>query len=72
MLLTVDFDRCEGHGLCVVSAPEIFSFDDRGALQVVAQPGAEHLPAVEDGVRMCPALAIRLTDSSLDGDAVRR
>lgn len=63
MLVTVDLDRCEGHGLCVVSAPEVFSFDDRGKLQVIERPGPEHRVAVEDSVRMCPALAVQLTDA---------
>jgi ferredoxin len=65
VLVTVDFDLCEGHGLCTLSAPEVFSFDDRGSLQVVERPGAEHRTAVEESVRTCPALAIQL-DTPLD------
>jgi ferredoxin len=69
VLVTVDYDRCEGHGLCTLSAPDVFSFDSRGNLQVVDRPGAEHHPAVEESVRMCPALAIRLAD--VNADALR-
>lgn len=61
MLVTVDNDRCEGHGLCTLAAPEVFSFDNRGNLQVVERPDPGHLAAVEESVRTCPALAIQLT-----------
>jgi ferredoxin len=61
VLVTVDVDRCEGHGLCTLAAPEVFSFDDRGTLQVVERPDPRHLAGVEQSVGACPALAITLT-----------
>lgn len=61
MLVTVDYDRCEGHGLCTLAAPEVFSFDARGNLQVVEHPDVAHLAAVEQSVATCPALAIQVT-----------
>jgi ferredoxin len=70
VFVTVDYDRCEGHGLCTLSAPEVFSFDTRGNLQVVEQPDPRHLPAIEESVRTCPALAIRLTNEQT-GDGGR-
>ena len=72
MLVTVDFDLCEGHGLCTLSAPEVFSFDDRGLLQVVDRPGEEHRAAVEESVRSCPALAIHLDTAHVDVDSARQ
>lgn len=66
MLVTVDYDRCEGHGLCTLSAPEVFSYDDRGNLQVVERPGAAQRAAVEESVRMCPALAISFAEQAVD------
>lgn len=72
MLVTVDFDRCEGHGLCTLSAPEVFSFDHRGSLQVVDRPGPEHRAAVEESVRTCPALAIQLDTAHADANAARQ
>jgi ferredoxin len=72
MLVTVDYDRCEGHGLCTLSAPDVFSFDDRGNLEVVERPGARHRPAIEQSVRTCPALAIQLTNESANPDAVQQ
>lgn len=70
MLVTVDYDRCEGHGLCTLAAPEVFSFDTRGNLQVVERPDPGHLAAVVESVRTCPALAIQLTKAPA-GDAAR-
>lgn len=70
MRVTVDFDRCEAHGLCALTAPDVFSFDDRGSLRVVQRPGPEHRAAVEESVRMCPALAVTLTDGGTSSDAV--
>ncbi|MGK8486850.1 ferredoxin [Nocardia asiatica] len=26
--ITIDYDRCEGHGLCAEQAPAVFSLDD--------------------------------------------
>ncbi len=71
MLVTVDFDRCEGHGLCTVSAPAVFSFDDRGLLQVVDRPGEAHRAAVEESVRTCPAIAIQLDATPAGTDTTR-
>jgi ferredoxin len=69
VLVTVDFDRCEGHGLCTLSAPDVFSFDHRGSLQVVDRPGPEHRAAVEESVGTCPALAIRIETAHAGADA---
>jgi ferredoxin len=32
MRVTVDFARCEGHGMCEQMAPAIFELDDEGML----------------------------------------
>jgi ferredoxin len=62
VLVTVDWDLCEGHGLCALTAPDVFSFDELGRLQVVDRPAPEHRAAVGESARMCPALAVRITD----------
>jgi ferredoxin len=64
VLVTVDYDRCEGHGLCTLAAPDVFSFDNRGNLQVVERPDPRHLAGVAQSVGACPALAITLTEAS--------
>jgi ferredoxin len=32
MRVAVNFERCEGHGMCEAVAPEIFELDDEGML----------------------------------------
>jgi ferredoxin len=61
MRITADADRCEGHGLCVERAPELFDLDD-DAVVVVKVTGdlPEDLVAkAESGVRVCPVAAQR-------------
>jgi ferredoxin len=67
--LTVDWTRCDGHGLCAVLLPEQVTLDEWG-FPVVAD-----VPVVADGdgddpdgkqrraVLACPALALRLERS---------
>lgn len=64
MKVTVDFDLCEGHGQCVMAAPEVFRIPD-GADQVTL---LDHDPPdglrdkVEDAAARCPVLAIQVED----------
>jgi ferredoxin len=58
----VNRDRCEGHGLCELAAPEIFRMDEDGELRILgfdATANAES--AVAAGVRACPVAALRLS-----------
>lgn len=62
MRVTVDYDRCEGHGLCTQAAPSIFSFDDDGelvnAFADTEVPDDQAGPARE-AVDVCPVTALR-------------
>lgn len=60
MRITIDFDRCEGHGLCALAAPEVFWLDDDGSTQYVAEPGEAERDNVVRAVQDCPARAIQL------------
>jgi ferredoxin len=52
---------CEGHGVCVLTAPEVFELDDDDNLTVVNdQPGEELRKAVLDAEASCPKRAIRI------------
>jgi ferredoxin len=66
MRVTIDFDKCEGHGLCALAAPEIFWIDDEGFTQFVADPPESERESVTAAVQECPARAIRL---SVEGSA---
>lgn len=62
MHVTVDQDLCEGHGQCLMAAPEVFDLPD-GIDKVVvlnADP-PEHLrAAVVRAAAMCPAQALHV------------
>ncbi|MBY0286282.1 MAG: ferredoxin [Mycobacteriaceae bacterium] len=62
MHVTVDYDLCEGHGQCLLAAPDVFDLPD-GADKVVVlnadPPEGEH-EAVVRAAAMCPAQALRV------------
>lgn len=63
MKVTVDEDRCAGHGMCLTLCPEVFDLTDDG--WAVADP-EEVPPGLEDKAREaienCPERAIREID----------
>ena len=62
--VTVDAVRCEGHGLCQDSAPDVFEVDDEGVAHVRHDPVPETLTRrAEAGVRVCPVAALRISAS---------
>ena len=67
MRVIVDPDRCEGHARCVELAPEVFALNGDGYSEVIlAHPGEELRPQVEQAVRLCPRQAILLEETSAD------
>ncbi|MEC9322219.1 MAG: ferredoxin [Actinomycetota bacterium] len=63
MRVTVDEDRCAGHGMCLTLCPEVFTMTEDG--WAVAEPG-DVPPALQDAaheaVQNCPERAIREID----------
>ena len=62
MQITVDYSQCEGHGQCLLAAPDVFDLPD-GADHVVlldADPPAAEYGAVLRAAAMCPAQAIQI------------
>ncbi|PJE06145.1 MAG: ferredoxin [Mycobacterium sp.] len=62
MHVTVDYEVCEGHGQCLLAAPEVFDLPD-GADQVVVlnpDPPESQRQLVIQAAAMCPAQAIRI------------
>ncbi|MBI3213375.1 MAG: ferredoxin [Mycobacterium sp.] len=61
MKVNVDYDRCEGHGLCVMQAAEAFALTDDGDLDY--QFDGQDVPAelegdVRSAIDACPVAAL--------------
>ncbi|EHB59237.1 putative ferredoxin [Mycolicibacterium rhodesiae JS60] len=65
MRVHVDASRCQGHGLCYAEAPDIFADDEIGHAFVTATDDLDEdqLRRANAVVRMCPELAITVSDS---------
>jgi ferredoxin len=59
--LSVDWTRCDGHGLCGALLPERIALDEWG-FPIVGQPivGDADEPDVRHAAAACPALALHL------------
>jgi ferredoxin len=62
MKVTVDDDRCRGHGVCCSLCPEVFDIGDDG-YAVVGTPDVpvEFEDVVRSAAGMCPERAITLS-----------
>ena len=62
MKISVDHNRCEGHGLCTERSPALFQLDDDAELvyhfkdDTVPQ---EHVAAARAAINSCPVAALR-------------
>lgn len=60
MRVTVDEDRCAGHGMCLTLCPEVFELNDDGwAVADPAEVPAEFHDAAREAIDNCPERAIR-------------
>jgi ferredoxin len=56
---SIDWDECEGHGICARVAPEIFSCDEQGNSDVLLEEIPENLRAKALlAQRQCPTQCI--------------
>jgi ferredoxin len=63
MRIEADLDLCQGHAMCELEAPEIFTVPHKGKVQVTDRsPGEGARGAVEAAVMYCPTQALRLVD----------
>ncbi|WP_370501284.1 ferredoxin [Mycolicibacterium sp. jd] len=62
MDITIDRDRCEGHGQCVAVAPDLFDLDDEGiaVLRVDTQAiPTDQAENAAQAVDVCPVAALK-------------
>lgn len=63
MRVAVDFDRCDGNGLCAAVAPELFELDEDDRLHVLEErPTPALWDLAENAAQACPKLAITLEE----------
>ena len=62
MKVTVDEDRCRGHGVCCTLGPEVFTLTDDGyAVARTPEVSTELEEAVRAAARRCPERAIAVS-----------
>jgi ferredoxin len=65
MRVVVDFDQCDGNGLCADAAPEVFELGADDVLRIRTEhPPPGQWAAAEKAARSCPKLAITLRDDA--------
>jgi ferredoxin len=63
MRITVDFDRCQSNGKCMLAAPTVFEVREDNFLYVLQdEPGPELHKAVHEAAARCPTQAITVED----------
>jgi ferredoxin len=58
--IVVDWEQCDGHGLCGVLLPELVDLDEWGFPVVGVEVPEGLRTAARSAVRACPALALTL------------
>ena len=62
MRISIDANRCQGHGRCYELAPALVTDDERGRGQVVvADVPSEHEDSARAAANVCPEGAVTLT-----------
>ncbi len=63
MRIEVDLDLCQGHAMCELEAPGLFTVPTNGKVKLsAAEPAESERSAVEAAIRYCPTQALRLID----------
>ena len=64
MRVVCDLDLCQGHAMCELEAPDVFSVPRRGKVELlVNEPPADLRGEVERAVRECPTQALSIEES---------
>ncbi|BBY57868.1 ferredoxin [Mycolicibacterium sarraceniae] len=61
--IELDDDLCQGHAMCELEAPDVFTVPKRGVVEIVdAQPPDEMRDDVERAIEMCPTRALSIIE----------
>ena len=61
--VSVDRDRCQGHGRCLLEAPDVFDVTDIGKVELLTEEIDDNQVAeVQGAVTSCPERVITLHD----------
>jgi ferredoxin len=59
--ITVDSKLCQGHGVCMGEAPEVFKVREDGTLELLQERPPDHLRGkIESAAKYCPTGAISI------------
>jgi ferredoxin len=59
MSLSIDTDKCQGHGRCALASPDVFDVDEDGyGVVLMPDPGPEYDAEVAAAIGSCPERAI--------------
>ncbi|MDA4106397.1 ferredoxin [Mycolicibacterium holsaticum] len=62
--VTVDLDLCQGHAMCELEAPDVFTVPKRGKVQILNPEPPDDLRAqVEEAVMQCPTQALSIKET---------
>lgn len=60
--IVVNWDACGGHGQCENAAPNVFTINYDGELELNETPDDSERKAVEQAVRRCPTRALSIEE----------
>jgi len=60
--VVVDWNACVGHGQCEFAAPNVFTINEEGKLELNETPEESERKAVEQAIRKCPTRALSLAE----------
>jgi ferredoxin len=64
MRIEVDLDLCQGHAICEMEAPAVFTVPKKGQVKIIdPEPPESERRNVVAAVRFCPTQALRLAEN---------
>jgi ferredoxin len=62
-IVELDADRCQGHAMCEVEAPDYFTVPKRGPVEIPnPRPPAQVRKLIENAVDACPCRALSIRE----------